>query len=464
MYLHMDKEFLISYLKKKNYWWQTKSVTDSDKGIERQDYLDKIEGASKLERILCLSGIRRCGKTTIIHQYIGRLLNKTKNPEEIVYAKIDDLVGKIESIHDIINTYHELTGIDPAKEPAYIFLDEIHTMKGWQLQLKYHLDAHAKCKFIISGSSKTLLYLEASESLAGRIRFLEVFPLTFREFLEFNDVVDLTGMPAKRPEIDDFAGMERAYNGVMAHKEDILHLLAKYFDIGGYPEWFKIKDIKQWQRTIVEDYFALILFKDIVSVFKVKDPALLEKMVLDIAALSTNRFTYKGLSERLDMDRETLKLYLYYLKSSMMVFAADVFAPSKKAAEKRAKKLYFWEEGLRRALTLDRDDGKAAENIVAWHLIKKGRESKPFFEPYYWKNKHEVDFVYDDSKGALPVEVKYQNTLSGADLKGLTEFMDMENLNSGIVVTKDTFKKHEQGNNGRRILFVPLWLFLLVVA
>lgn len=459
----MDKEFLISYLKKKNYWWQTKNVANSDKGMERRDYLDKMEGAGKLERIICLSGIRRCGKTTIIHQYIGRLLNKTKTPEEIVYAKIDDLVGKIESIHDIINTYHEITGIDPAVEPAYIFLDEIHVMKGWQLQLKYYLDAHAKCKFVISGSSKPLLYMEASESLAGRIRFLDVFPLTFREFLEFNDV-GLPGVLSQRLEIDDFAGMERAYIGAMAHKETILHFLAKYLDIGGYPEWFKIRDMGQWQRTIVEDYFALILFKDIVSVFKVKDPALLEKMVLDIAALSTNRFTYKGLSERLDMDRETLKLYLYYLKSSMMVFAADVFAPSKKAAEKRAKKLYFWEEGLRRALTLDRDDGKAAENIVAWHLIKKGRESKPFFEPYYWKNRHEVDFVYDDSKRVLPVEVKYQRNVSGADLNGLREFMEMENLNSGIVVTKDTFKKEELWKKGRRIMFIPLWLFLLMVT
>jgi predicted AAA+ superfamily ATPase len=97
------------------------------------------------------------------------------------------------------------------------------------------------------------------------------------------------------------------------------------------------------------------LFRDIVSVFKVKDPILLEKMVWDIAAISTNRFNYKGLSERLDIDRETVKLYLYYLQSSMMVFVADVFAPSKKAVEKRAKKLYFWEEGLRRALTLDRE-------------------------------------------------------------------------------------------------------------
>jgi len=80
-----------------------------------------------------------------------------------------------------------------------------------------------------------------------------------------------------------------------------LFFLDQYFNTGGFPEWFKIKDMKQWQRTIVEDYFSLILFRDIVSVFKVKDPILLEKMVLDIAAISTNRFTYSGLSESLEL-------------------------------------------------------------------------------------------------------------------------------------------------------------------
>ena len=455
----MDKEFLISYLTKRNYWWQTKNVTPSDRGTQRPDYVGRIQEVDKLERIICLSGIRRSGKTTILYQYIDLLL-KTKKPEEILYVKIDDLIGKIDSIHDILNTYHELTGIDPSKGSTYFLLDEIHVMKDWQLQLKYYIDAHAKCRFIISGSSKTLLYMNASESLAGRIRFLDVFPLTFREFLEFNNI-DLSGMLPKKTDLTSFEDIEKTYHNILAHKQSILHFLNLYFDAGGYPEWFKIRDMEQWHRTIVEDYFALILFRDIVSVFKVKDPILLEKMVRDIATISTNRFTYKGLSERLDIDRETLKLYLYYLQSSMMVFVADVFAPSKKAAEKRAKKLYFWEEGLRRALTLDRDDGKAAENIAAWHLIKKGRESKPFYEPYYWKNKHEVDFVYDDSKKVIPIEIKYREHPTNADLKGLIEFMEMEDLNTGIVVTKDTFKKGELG--GRRVLFIPIWLFLLLI-
>jgi len=453
----MDREFIITYLQKRNYWWQTGRVEPVDKGVRRSEYLNKIQDFSKLERIICLTGIRRSGKTTVLYQYIDHLLEYT-DATKIVYVKIDDLIGKIDSIHDILNVYHELTGVDPSKEKVYFLLDEIHVQKGWQLQLKYYVDAHAGCKFIISGSSKSLLYLDASESLAGRITFIDVFPLTFHEFLEFHHI--LLGETGSQ-NLCDFKEIEKAYHSLLVRKQDIIHLLRLYFDTGGYPEWFKIKDLEQWHRTIVEDYFALIIFKDIVRVFKVKDPLILEKLVRDIAVFSTNRFSYKGLSERLGVNRETLKLYLYYLQSSMMIFIADVYTPSGKATEKRAKKLYFWEEGLRRALTLDKDDGKSAENIVAWHLIKRGMDSKPFFKPAYWKNKFEVDFVYDDSQMVIPVEVKYREQPTGSDVKGLIEFMDLYDSSYGIVVTKDIFRKDETG--GYRILYIPIWLFLIIV-
>ncbi len=124
-----------------------------------------------------------------------------------------------------------------------------------------------------------------------------------------------------------------------------------------------------------------------------KDGTLLERLVSDIAMFSTERFTYRGLSERLGVDRETLKLYLYYLSSSMLAAIANVYTHAKGAVEKREKKLYFCEEGLRKSLTLDKDKGMSAENVVAWHLIKRGYGSKVFFKPYYWKNKYKVDFI-----------------------------------------------------------------------
>ncbi len=455
----MDREFIITYLKRKNYWWKSSSVESQDKGVPRSGYVSKIQDISKLDRIICLTGIRRCGKTTILYQYIDHLLTVSE-VNKIVYIKIDDLIGKIDSLHDILNVYNELTGIDPFREEVYFLFDEIHVRKGWQLELKYYMDSHAKCRFIISGSSKSLIYLDASESLAGRIAFIDVFPLTFREYLQFNNMTFST-LADTSLSPDAFSDIEESFYSIIENKHNIIYYLGQYFDTGGFPEWFKIQDMDQWYRTIVEDYFALILFKDIVSVFRVKDPLLLDTLVRDIATFSTNRFSYKGLSERLGVDRETLKLYLYYLQSSMMVFIADVYTPSKKAVEKREKKLYFWEEGLRRALTLDKDEGKTAENVVAWHLIKKGYGSKPFFKPFYWKNKYEVDFVYNDAQILIPVEVKYKEQIKASEIKGLIEFLDLYRLNMGIVVTKDIFKREEIG--GYQILFIPIWFFLIII-
>jgi predicted AAA+ superfamily ATPase len=77
--------------------------------------------------IVCLSGIRRSGKTTILFQYIDRLVRDADaKPQKIVYAKMEDLLGKVDSVHDFLSIYHELTGINPVEENVYIFLDEIH--------------------------------------------------------------------------------------------------------------------------------------------------------------------------------------------------------------------------------------------------------------------------------------------------------------------------------------------------
>ena len=194
-------------------------------------------------------------------------------------------------------------------------------------------------------------------------------------------------------------------------------------------------------KVLSEDYFSLILFRDIACVFRVKDGMLLERLARDIAMFSTERFTYRGLSERLGVDRETLKLYLYYLSSSMLTSVADVYTRAGKAVEKREKKLYFCEEGLRKSLTLDKEKGRSAENIVAWHLIKRGYGLKVFFKPYYWKNKHEVDFIYDDAAIVLPVEVKYRERVTSTDARALVEFMHVFDQSVGILVTTDEFGK-----------------------
>jgi len=446
----MDKEFVIGYLKKKNYWWTTKKIDDDDKGMRRPDYLKKIQEILPLERIICITGLRRSGKTTLLFQLSDILLHNNVKPEQIVYVKLDDLLGKIDDIRDILSIYNELTGIDPKTNKVFFILDEIHFFPKWQFHLKSLIDDKYSSKFIISGSSKTLLYKDASESLAGRIRFIDVFPLTFREFVQFHGhTIDL-------PKSADFKDLQQWYYKLIPEKERFLHLFRLYLQVGGFPEWFKIKDQKQWQKILVDDYLSLILFKDIVYVFKIKDPILLEKLVHELAFFSTNRFNYSKLSNRLDADRETIKLYLYYLMSSGLIFISEVFLKSKKARERVEKKMYLWEEGLRKSITLDEREDVAVENIVAWHMIKKGMEEKAFFTPFYWKNSYEVDFVFD-AKTCFAVEVKYKNNPS--DIKGLIEFSKKFDTKKDIVVTKDLFDCKIVDK--QEILYIPAWVFLL---
>jgi len=231
-------------------------------------------------------------------------------------------------------------------------------------------------------------------------------------------------------------------------------------EVGGFPEWFKVKNRNIWYKTL-EDYIALILFRDIISIFPVKDAALLEKLVRETAQLSTNRFSYLNLSNRLDADRVSVKNYLHYLQSSMLIFLSEVYSGSKSMSERKEKKIYLWEEGLRKALSLDGDNAKAVENVVAWHLFKKGSKSRVFYRPYYWRDITEVDYVYYDGKVLLPVEVKYGSKVSGSSLKGLSEFIEKYKTKKAIVITKDLFEEREM--NGSDVSFIPAWLLLLMI-
>ncbi len=458
----MDKDFVIEYLKKINYWWDSGKINDEEKGIERKEYINEIENVLKLDRIICLSGIRRCGKSTLMFQLIDGLIKSNIDPKRIVYAKADDLLGKIDSLHNIVNIYHEITGIDPNANEIFFFFDEIHFMNNWHLQLKFYIDAKFKGKFIVSGSSKTLLYKDASEGLVGRIRFINIFPLTFGEFVKFSDssINISTNNSVSAISTESIDEIKKFYYDIIPKKEKILYLFGEYLKAGGFPEWFKVKDIMQWRKILVDDYLSLILFKDIVHTFKIKDPLLLEKLVNETAKFSTQRFSYVSLSNRMDVNRETIKLYLYYLSSSLLVFISDVYSKNKKARERAEKKIYFWEEGMRRALTLDEDDATSVENIVTWHLIKEGFSKKVFFEPFYWKNGYEVDFVLETDI-LLPVEVKYRE--NPYEIKGMLNFMTQFSVKKGIMVTKDILDERIFDINGKKvkILFIPAWLFLL---
>jgi len=443
----VNRENLMIHLKTVNYWWKEGSVRDADHGLKRAGYLDRIDDRREFERIICISGVRRSGKSTLVYQYIRRLLESGVDPDRINLVKVDLCLRDMDDLRDIISVYKELTGIDPQRERSYFFFDEVHYMEGWQIQVKEFIDMKYESRFFVLGSSVTMMFKDASESLAGRISFIHVDPLSFREYLFFSGF-DLP------PE----GSLDGMYKALIDKKDLILNHLGNYIQTGGFPEWFKIRDIDRWRRILFEDYLSLILMKDIVHVFKIKDPRLLENLIREIAYLSCERFSYKGLSDRLDSDRETIKLYLYYLRTSGLVNILQIYSKKKISRERSEKKISFFDEGMRKALTLDLEGTRFSETMVASHLDALGKEKNHLFVPFYWKGVREVDYVYEGPNVLIPVETKYRK--DPGDVKGVLEFMENHDSKRGIIVTRDTFKIENHGETGV-IHFIPLWLFLI---
>jgi len=144
----------------------------------------------------------------------------------------------------------------------------------------------------------------------------------------------------------------------------------------------------------------------------------------------------------------------------MLINISRVYSFTRKETERKEKKIYLWEEGLRKALCLDEDAGRAVENICAWHVMKRERDENIFSESCYWKDRYEVDMVHTSNGEVIPIEVKYRK--NPHDVKGLREYMTKHDCEFGIAVTRDTVENREEASG--RILFIPAWLFLLMVG
>lgn len=439
-------------IKSRNKWWDTGAVSDREKKHERETYLKLIRPALDNMKALAIIGLRRTGKTTLMFQAIDYLTARGTPAEQILYVLMEDIIDEVKTIDDLLSKYRDMANVN-LDEKTYIFIDEIHLMKNWQMQIKSYYDSGKKIKFIVSISSSSLLYKEAAESLVGRIQFVTVAPLSFGEFLNFHGIkIELTPAVGSM----EFLPLKKAY--LKLHDEGILRIFKEYMNVGGYPEWFEIKNMERWKKTLAEEYLALILFRDVMRVFKARDPVLLESITRYVALNSSSRMNYSKLANETGSDIETVKLYLNYLATAGIIQISNYHTRGRTESRKE-KKLYFGEVGLMNAL-YPLDEGKTAETLVAINLLHTIRRKGHIFEKlFYWKDKFEVDCVFESNNRLLPVEVKYREAPS--EINGLLEFMEQFSINRGIVVTKNMLERKTKGK--KEIVFIPLWLFLLAL-
>ncbi|QAR32410.1 ATP-binding protein [Geovibrio thiophilus] len=393
------------------------------------------------EKIVSLVGVRRCGKTSILFDIINSLKKKVPS-ENIIYVNFEDdrlFPTELGDLNHIMEGYYEMRP-EKRHETVYVFLDEVQNIAGWERYVRRIYDT-LNIRVFVTGSSSKLLSKEIATSLRGRTLTYEIFPYSFADFLK-----------AKGIKVNFNSSDSVSY---------IKNALSEYLTDGGFPETvLQSADIK---RRILRDYLDLIVYKDIVERYGIKNNSLLKHIIkysfCNIGTLVSLNKLYNDLkSQGYKLSKDTVFDYYSYLEDAYAVFSIPVFRNSIKEENRNPRKIYSVDNGFKGvydAFVTD-DFSKLYENAVFLHL----RRQTP--EIYYYSGKQEVDFycVAEGKKVLVNVSYKIDSPKTRErELNGLLEAMEYFKMSEAYLITADEEETFQQDD--RTIHILPLWKWLL---
>lgn len=346
--------------------------------IDRPLYVDKIMAYVDTPFVKILTGVRRCGKSTIFKMIMEKLHNERGIPEEqIVSYRFDSMEYEDMTAKEM---YQELKSRLCSDKKTYLFLDEMQEIKGWEkvvnsLASDYDVDLY------VTGSNSRMMSSEISTYLTGRYVAFRIYTLSFGEYLTFKSQY--------------------------AEVEDIRKELANYIRLGGFPATHLQAYGQDEVYTIVRDIYNSTIFSDIAKRNQVRKIDQLERVVKYTFDNVGNTFSAKSISdylkaERRSLDNETVYSYLEKLEKAYLLHRCSRYDLQGKELLKTQEKFYLADTSLRYSVLGYNDDTVASslENVVYLELCRRG------YTVHIGKtNDGEVDFVASRQNEKLYVQV-----------------------------------------------------------
>lgn len=401
---------------------------------------ERIQGIELTERSLSIDlnanyvivGPRRAGKTYFLYQIIQKIV-KSGSIDQILYINFEDerlLELKPQDLSLILEAYEELYDETPK-----IFFDEIQNIDQWQTFCRRLADEGYQ--IYITGSNAKMLSQEMASSLGGRFLIKEIFPLSFKEYLNFNDLdVDAKIRYSKKLPI-----LKRHFN--------------EYLLYGGFPELMKYSD----KRDYLNNLFKKVFYGDIIIRYNLKNKKALELLVKKIAESLKDEISYTRIKNLLKaigikVGTNTVIDYLGYLQESFLLLPLQNTVTTFSQREMK-KKYYFIDVGLLNLFLLG-DSGKLLENLVFNQLYRVHLD-----KVFYYKRRTETDFYLPEQKQLIQVSFDLSNgNTRDREVSSLQESMKDLKIETGLILT-NSHSKEELKFTNQTITIMPTWQWLL---
>lgn len=380
--------------------------------IDRPLYLDKIMPFVDTPFVKILTGVRRCGKSTILKMIIKKLREeKHVDDEQILSYRFDSMEYEDMTTKEL---YLELKSKIIQSKKTYLFLDEIQEIEGWE-KVVNTLASDFDVDIYITGSNSRMMSSEISTYLTGRYITFHIYTLSFEEYLMF----------------------KKSYTTL----KDLKQEFSQYVRLGGFPATH-LQDYSQDEAyTIVKDIYNSTIFSDIVRRNQVKKIDQLERVVKYTFNNIGNTFSAKSISnyfksEQRKIDNETVYSYLEKLQKAYILHKCSRYDLQGKDILKTQEKFYFADVSLRYSVLGYTVDSIAAslENIVYLELKRRG------YDVYIGKIKDkEIDFVATKQNEKIYVQVTQEIKSEKTQKREYEQLLEIRDNYPKYVVMADNF-------------------------
>ena len=390
--------------------------------ILQREALNKAETGTSREKkdeikivdsfALIITGVRRCGKSTFVHQLM-------KKQKKAYYLNLEDprLKGfDLSDFNKVEEIVKELYG-----ESGVYFFDEIQNIPEWERFIRYLVDK--KERVVVTGSNASILSRELGTKLTGRHLNYEMFPFSFKEFLDAKD----------------------ASNSIESFRD--------YLYKGGFPEFLK-KD----EATILHRLLSDIVIKDIAIRFNIRNTEMLTKIAIFLISNVGKEFSYNSIKKMLSIKSvQSVIDYVSFFEDAYLVFTVPRFSYSFKQQQINSKKIYAIDNGFssNNSASFSEDQGRMLENIVFLALRKK------YENIFYFQEEHECDFIIKEKEKithAFQVCFDFNQNNKEREINGLVEALKKFKLKEGLILTYNQEDQFKIGDIVIKLLPVRKWL------